>query len=67
MKITALNLALKRAGYLVGAIVVAVVAPELIADGPFEWDVVLNGSRVALGYWLLATFRDWQDPSIKNT
>lgn len=63
---TVVKLALKRLQFLLAAILVAVIAPELIAGGPFEWNIVVEGSRVALGYWILATFRDWQDPKIPN-
>lgn len=60
------ELAKKRILFLVAAVLVTVVAPELLASGPFEWSVVLLGSRVALGYWIITTFRDYQDPRIEN-
>ena len=66
MKITTTNLAVKRIMFLVGAIVLTAVAPELINGGAFDWSLVAEGSKVALGYWLLTTFRDWRDPEIEN-
>lgn len=65
MKITTTNLAVKRAMYLVGALAL-VVGTELVVPGKFEWATVLDGSKMALGYWLLRTFGDWRDPEIKN-
>lgn len=63
---TMLSLAIKRVKFLVGAILVAAVAPELIDGGKFDWATVIEGSKVALGYWLLTTFRDWRDPELPN-
>ncbi len=65
MKLTTKNLAVKRLTYLVGALAF-VAGTELIMPGTFDWQVVLDGGKVALGYWLLATFRDWRDPKISN-
>ena len=66
MKITVVTLALKRLSFLVGAILLTAVAPELINGGAFDWSLVAEGSKVALGYWILTTFRDWRDPQIEN-
>lgn len=67
MKVTVPNLARKRIQFLVGAILLTAVAPELIKDGlHIDWVSVANASKVALGYWILTTFRDWQDKDIPN-
>lgn len=67
MKTNVISLALKRISYLVVAILVTVVAPQLMKVGTFDWNAVYEGSKVALGYWLVTTFRDYQDPTIPNT
>jgi uncharacterized membrane protein len=66
MKITVKNLALKRLSFLAGAVLLTAVAPELINGGSFDTSAVIEGSQVALGYWILTTFRDWRDPEIDN-
>lgn len=65
-KPTTKSLSLRRLKLLAGAILVGVVAPELIDGGAFDWAIVLAGSQVAFGYWLLTTFRDWYDPEMPN-
>jgi uncharacterized membrane protein len=67
MQITVLSLALKRISYLLATLLVAVVAPQLMSHAPFDWLAVADGAKVALGYWLVTTFRDYQDPTIPKT
>lgn len=64
-KISTVGLALRRAQYLVAAVLVLAVAPELI-DGRFDLSVIWVKSQPIAGYWLIATFRDWLDPNMPN-
>jgi hypothetical protein len=66
MRISVPTLALKRAKYLVGALLILAVAPELVSRDGFQWSQIVLESRVILGYWIVTTFRDWQDPEIPN-
>jgi hypothetical protein len=64
---TVLQRALERVLILVVTILTVVVAPELINGGTFDWNLIAEGSKVALGYWLLATFKDYKDPNVPNS
>ncbi len=64
---TTFERALSRLAMLVGTILVVAVAPELINGESFDWVVVKDAALVALGYWILSTFKDFRDPDVPNS
>jgi uncharacterized membrane protein len=64
---TTLQRAWTRLQLLIVAVLVTVVAPQLIASGTLDWEKTVSGAAVALGYWILSTFKDFKDPSVPNS
>jgi hypothetical protein len=52
---------------LAATLLAVAVAPELINGGGIDWSVIKESGTVALGYWLLSTFKDYKDPTVPNT
>lgn len=66
MRPSMVQLALKRFGYLVSAIVIVALVPELLTQDGFQWEQVWVLAKAPLAYWLITVFRDLQDPNIPN-
>lgn len=64
---TVLQRAGERVLVLIVTLLTVVVAPELINGGEIDWNLIADGSKVALGYWILATFKDFKDPNVPNS
>lgn len=64
MSLSVVQLATKRLLFLVSAIVIAGIVPELIDKDGFQWAQVWELSKAPLAYWLITVFRDYRDPSL---
>lgn len=66
MNPSVVKLATKRLLFLVSAVVIAGIVPELLDKDGFQWQQVWELSKAPLAYWLITVFRDYRDPTIPN-
>lgn len=66
MKLSVVQLATKRLLFLISAIVIASIVPELLDKDGFQWAQVWELSKAPLAYWLITVFRDYRDPTVPN-
>jgi hypothetical protein len=66
MKLSVVHLAIKRLGYLISAVIIVALVPELLDESGFQWETVRTLAKAPLAYWLITVFRDFQDPTIPN-